>query len=318
MRKTKQGDTEIMRIKVYSSVDTLQFNSYQTPAAENIKGLHTDAKYNTKTGLYRYIINPNTHIDIAVIDTKDQSITSCIDILAQADIDEYIISRIDIAFNMYEALAFTDYAKINGLLLQLISKQYTCSSNDNDNLFFVYDRFDKLRSIKIINQYFDIEVYDKKAEEPNGDITNRLEIRLKKINAKSIDQGFNIAYKRMLNILEKSVTKENYNAVLSDCNMILFEELAKQPEETRHKTIEKILFEKRNKAIYNTEQLTEFFEAIEKHDPKRKAQNFMRENDVERISFSRLQAYVNELKKAVKNYFKNTAKSVCFNKKISA
>lgn len=293
-------------------VDTLQINTYQTPAQQT-DGLHTEAKQNINTGLLRLIINPNTHAHTDIIDNANQSITSCIDVLAQADINDYTVSRLDLAYNMLNAGAFTEYEKLNRLLLMMIAYQYS-----DDNLIFVYDQLNQLKSIKIINQYFDVENYDKQREEPDGTITNRLEFRFKRLRAENIDEAYTAAYNKLIKLIDKCITRQNYDAVMDRCTMQLLTQLANQAEETRHKTVEKVLFKEHEKLIFNADQLSVFFEAIEKHDPHRKAQTFMRLNNVERISYNMLQNYANELKKAAKKFIKNTSKIVTFAEKFTA
>ncbi len=293
-------------------VDTLQINTYQTPAQQT-DGLHTEARQNINTGLLRLIINPNTHAHTDIIDNAEQSITSCIDMLAQADINDYTVSRLDLAYNMFNTGAFKDYEKLNRLLLMMIANQYS-----DDNLIFVYDQLDQLKSVKIINQYFDAESYDKNREEPDGAITNRLEFRLKRLGAQNIDEAYTAAYNRLIKLLDKCITRKNYDAVMDKCTMQLLTQLAEHTEETRHKTIEKVLYKEHEKLIFNADQLSQFFEAIEKHDPHRKAQTFMRLNNVERISYNMIINYANQLKKAAKKFIKNTSKTVTFAEKFTA
>lgn len=292
--------------------DTIQINTYQTPAQQT-DGLHAEARQNINTGLLRLIINPNTHVHTDIIDNANQSITSCIDVLAQADINDYTVSRLDLAYNMFNTGAFTEFEKLNRLLLMMIAHQY-----NDDNLIFVYDQLHQLKSAKIINQYFDLENYDKSREEPDGAITNRLEFRFKRLKAKNIDEAYTAAYNRLIKLIDKCVTRQNYDAVMDKCTMQLLTQLANQTEETRHKTIEKVLFKEHEKLIFNANQLTVFFEAIDKHDPHRKAQTFMRLNNVERISYNMLHNYANQLKKAAEKFIKSTSKIVTFEEKFTA
>lgn len=300
------------RTEGFMCCDTLQINTYQTPAQQT-DGLHAEAKQNINTGLLRLIINPNTHAHTDIIDNANQSITSCIDVLAQADINDYTVSRLDLAYNMFNTGAFKEYEKLNRLLLMMIANQYS-----DDNLIFVYDQTDQLKSIKIINQYFDAENYDKSREEPDGTITNRLEFRFKRLRAENIDEAYTAAHNKLIKLIDKCITRQNYDAVMDRCTMQLLTQLANQAEETRHKTVEKVLFKEHEKLIFNADQLTVFYEAIEKHDPHRKAQTFMRLNNVERISYNMLQNYANELKKAAKKFIKNTSKTVTFEEKFTA
>lgn len=292
--------------------DTIQINTYQTPAQQT-DGLHAEARQNINTGLLRLIINPNTHAHTDIIDNANQSITSCIDVLAQADINDYTVSRLDLAYNMFNTGTFTEFEKLNRLFLMMVAHQY----NDN-NLIFVYDQLHQLKSAKIINQYFDLENYDKSREEPDGAITNRLEFRFKRLRAKNIDEAYTAAYNRLIKLIDKCITRQNYDAVMDKCTMQLLTQLANQTEETRHKTIEKVLFKDHEKLIFNANQLTVFYEAIDKHDPHRKAQTFMRLNNVERISYNMLQNYANQLKKAAEKFIKSTSKIVTFEEKFTA
>lgn len=292
--------------------DTIQINTYQTPAQQT-DGLHAKAKQNINTGLLRLIINPNTHAHTDIIDNANQSITSCIDVLAQADISDYTVSRLDLAYNMFNVGAFKEHEKLNRLFLMMIANQYS-----DDNLIFVYDQLNQLKSMKIINQYFDAENYDKSREEPDGAITNRLEFRFKRLRAENLDEAYTAAYNRLIKLIDKCITRQNYKAVMEKCTMQLLTQLANQTEETRHKTIEKVLFKEHEKLIFNANQLTVFYEAIDKHDPHRKAQTFMRLNNVERISYNMIENYANQLKKAAEKFIKSTSKIVTFEEKITA
>lgn len=288
------------------NIDTIQINSFEEPA-ENIRGFHSDYKKNGNTGKCQLIFNPNTHINVDQIFDYDTCVNSCYDALTMANLIDYTISRVDYAFDMYGLTDYKDYSKINRLLLKMFSIQYS------GQLIDVTDKHGKRRSTKFINEYFDIEVYDKKEEEPDGNVTNRFEIRMKKLNSCDLEDAFHEAYRRALTKINEAITENNYSAVVNENNMDILTAITDHKNGTRRKAVDSVLYDFRDDII-STEQLLQLYEMLSYNNPVRKARDFINFNGIEKISFTQVKKYVAAIKKAFKIYFRNDLKNVSFEK----
>lgn len=98
------------------------------------------------------------------------------DVIADAGIQEYSISRADFRLDSYDKEHYQMFSKLNKYLISMLAVTYSVK-----NAYKTEDLFSqKLRSIAIKNKYFEIENYDKEAESHGLDMAcSRLEERTK-------------------------------------------------------------------------------------------------------------------------------------------
>lgn len=309
---TNEGERKNMRTRNTTgliTVDTVQLNTPQEPA-QIIKGLHARQSRNGNTGDFELILNPNKYADTDQLFYRDTCINSLEYMIDEMDISQFKISRVDLAYDTYAAGDYGLYCKLNRLLLSLIANKYKCDNAYASNDFWS----DDVISMKIKSRQFDIENYDKSLQEPDGKTTNRFEIRVKNIYIPDVLQAIAYAENKALTILDKAVTKDNYNAVV---DRFTYNILLKISEAEDKEEVNDILVSK-SQILINTNQITQIFEAVDYYNPAKKAERFINKKHIEKISFNMVKNYAEDIKKAIKNYRENIPNMSFFDQQITA
>lgn len=291
------------------TVDTVQLNTPQEPA-QIIKGLHARQSRNGNTGDLELILNPNKYADTDQLFYRDNCVNSLEYMIDEMDISQYKISRVDLAYDTYAAGDYGLYCKLNRLLLSLIANKYKCDNAYASNDFWS----DDVISMKIKSRQFEIENYDKSLQEPGGRTTNRFEIRIKNIYIPDVLQAIAYAENKALTILDKAVTKDNYNAVVDrfTYNILLKISGAEDKEEVNDILVSK------SQILINTNQIAQIFEAVDYYNPAKKAERFINKKHIEKISFNMVKNYAEDIKKAIINYRENIPNMSFFDQQITA
>lgn len=291
------------------TVDTVQLNTPQEPA-QIIKGLHARQSRNGNTGDLELILNPNKYADTDQLFYRDTCINSLGYMIDEMDISQFKISRVDLAYDTYAAGDYGLYCKLNRLLLSLIANKYKCYNAYASSDFWN----DDIISLKIKSRQFDIENYDKSLQEPDGKTANRFEIRVKNIYIPDVLQAIAYAENKALTIIDKAVTKDNYNAVV---DRFTYNILLKISEAEDKEEVNDILVSKSH-ILINTNQITQIFEAVDYYNPAKKAERFINKKHIEKISFNMVKNYAEDIKKAIINYRENIPNMSFFDQQITA
>ena len=298
MRKTKGLVT----------VDTIQLNT-KSEKIQMIKGLHRRQSRNGDTGTFELVLNPNKYANQDQLFYKDDCINSIGYMIEEMNILDCEISRVDLAYDTYNEGDYQLYHKLNRFLLSLIANKYKIKNAYKSSDLWNDDGI----SLKIKDRKFDIENYDKSLQEPNGKVTNRFETRVKEIYEPDVSQAIAEAENRTLKILCESVTEKNYDAVVNR----LTDNITKKTEGKTKKEVDKILYSKQE-LIVDTSQLTPIFKEVGYTNPLKRAQRFMHDNNIEKISFNMVNDYAEDIKKAIKNYSENRPYLSFFDQQITA
>lgn len=200
-------------------------------------------------------------------------------ILSDMNISQYYRNRVDFRIDSRQD-NYNELLKLNKCVILLLSLRYKVKNR--------YQSFDPLTfdnlTIRIQNQYFEAENYNKAIEEPNGDIKNRLELRSKSI---SHNKPIPVLAQEWVNKLDATI--ECYQELQDRCNI----ELLKRWNIEKHNQVKTMseFIRKYQGNIFCRKQLTAFLEAIGIDNPVKAADNFKHRNHVEYFSLNDIKAY---------------------------
>lgn len=158
---------------------------------------------------YRFNLN-NIAGEIYSLPQFEQTLSTAMDAMG---ISEYRYIRIDFRIDS-EVNAYEEYLKLNKCLLLLFTLKYRVKNR--------YQSIDPLMldslTVRVQNQYFEVENYNKELEEPGGNVINRLELRRKRIRKGTTCSELITSWIMRLNSLPAyySQLQENCNKAIYD------------------------------------------------------------------------------------------------------
>lgn len=283
------------------SIDTIQIDSYVKIQEDN-KALHEEPKNNLKTGMYKYIMNINN-----LSESGNQIYNYCdyirykTDLIISTELNDANTVRVDFAFDSFTDGYYKEMFVITKYLMMLIANKYTCKNVYECTNQWTLDK----NSINLKSQYFDVEYYNKEAQEnkseEEADIKGRLEFRLKKLYDDEEEYKEIAAFTKLEMILNKSLSSEN----ISDLNNKMGELLIKKISENAdaNKIDETLTVFKDN--IFNREILEDVYTAYGYKDAKRKAYRFIKKKKLMMYDKNDIKMFADELIKQGQKYFEN-------------
>lgn len=285
------------------SIDTFQYDTKQKPE-KLIVGLKTSTNIDLRNDEYHLVLNPNTSNGDMILTYSDFE-EETEKMFAELKVNNGRFMRIDFAYDSYIPGIYTVMYKTNLVFMALVANKhnmenaYTCKQlfRNDDN------------SINIKGQYFDIECYDKKLDEPECKVTCRLEFRAKRIPKYLGDETLPTRYvveKTWSRVVKEYITEcmtiENYDEVITRFTDLILEEFTQF--NGKKKDIDIVLYKNIEKII-NLKQLETIYTAVGYADAKQKAQRFAKRYDLERVSFKQLKTYADDIIKCGKMYLAN-------------
>ena len=261
---------------------------------ENIGGI-TNMRFipNEKTGEIKFLskINIKEYFNERVINLSDYKEKLNI-ILEQYEIDQYNISRVDFNFDCEEN-NYNEMMKINKLIILLLSLKYNIKKRYQSFEPLTYDNL----TIRIQSEYYEAENYNKEIESNSMDeAKNRFELRSKALakRNKSIEQLLTEWCYKLDSVMLSYVDLQN------KANESLFVKW-KSEKGKEVKSVSEFI-RKYQQNFYTVKQLVEFYKLIGANNPAQSAYNFNSKNDIEYISISDLNIYINVLKKSAEKF----------------
>ena len=176
--------------KFRGGIDTIEIASTTDLEGKSRFFSHDNTRKITKNDQYLYRFSPSLVDDIDVY-----SLTGCVSaieiMLEETELENPRITRIDFCFDDYEH-DYRDLYKLNQLFFCLMINKYGIKNDYLSN--GLQSPLEK--TIRIQKSWMEGEFYNKKAEEPKGDILCRLELRSKLLKDDGIRQP-------IINALEK-------------------------------------------------------------------------------------------------------------------
>lgn len=219
-------------------------------------------------------------------------------IMASAGVEDYTFCRADLRFDSYEQEHFKEFAKLNKLLLSLLGVTYQVRNcYKSENLFS-----QKLLSISIRNDYFEVENYDKFEESQGADpAMARLELRSKKLETKDLRTEF---LKRWFDRLDKAsknfeLVQKTYN---DELERIYNENKDAYPVKFRSLTDFIIQYQD---SIFCKAQLVDLLTRLGVTNPMKRVENHKNRYGLEFFSNNDIKYAINEIKRATEVFFQN-------------
>lgn len=286
------------------SVDTIQIDSkVKVEVNSDLKKiLHEEPRYNTRTGMYKYVANiNNASEDGEQIYKYSEYQKHKSDFIMTAKVCDANTVRVDLAFDSFDG----DYKKLVTkvkYLIMLIANKY-----DIKNVYECINQWTlACNSVNIKGQYFDVECYNKdeqenKSENENG-IKIRLEFRIKKLyNKDKEEQKEVIAFNNLKTILSKAVSDSNISELHDKMLEILLTKV--NEHNNKNKVDETLTMYQHN--IFSRDILESVYSALDYHDVKQKAKRFIQKKELILYTDKDMKMFVDCLIKTGEKYFQN-------------
>lgn len=273
------------------SIDTIQINSY-IKVLEINPAIHDEPRFNTKTSRFSYIFNINNLNENAEQITDYCTYKNIKErTLEMLELTDANTVRIDFAYDSFTPNYYQDMFVITKFLMMLIANKYSCN-----NIYECVNQwtFDK-NSIALKSQRFDIENYNKQAQENKSEneeyITDRLEFRIKKMYDEPEENKELIAFDKLKHILNKAIEPENIHNLESKITNLLIEKIAEHKTEN---TIDETLTVYKD-SIFTKKILVDVLAAVGYTDAKQKASRFIKKKNLTIYKYKNINDFVAEL-----------------------
>ena len=247
----------------------------------------------------RSIINPNKLFGDIFSYNEFETVFDTI--LAGAGIGEYTMVRADLRLDSYDPKNYKDYAKLNRYLISALAVTYKVKNCYKSTNLFSQEQL----SVAIKNRRFEIEHYDKQAEqmEKGGtDIaTSRLELRSKdfednNIKMEFVDHWFKRWDKALKNL---EVVQNRYNDELER----LYRE-GKNAYPKKFISLREFLMQYQD-CIFTKRQMIDLLSRLDGEctNPVNYAENYKKRYGIEYFSQKDVEYAVEEVKRAIMDFF---------------
>lgn len=288
---------KIQAIQLHAGIDTFEIKTHQEiqPIGNAIFVPELARKY-PKTNTFFYKLNPDKFSGKQIYNRSSfvDAVGGMFDYL---QLNNPVISRIDLRFDSFKN-NYESIQKLNKFLIMLVAHQ--------ENLTNCYESINPLLleplCVRTQGQYLEIDNYNKAAEEPEGNVINRLELRSKKLYTRknNIDCLDVVEFEKWLDRLEQAINKNN----ISMCQQKLNESLIRRfsiERKTNNFTTNELLCKYQN-SIFSCEQLEELYKHLGYKNPKRQVAAYRSRKGIEMITDNNLQDYVKLLKNSFSEF----------------
>lgn len=245
-----------------------------------------------KSGLYSYIINPDKAKGEPILTFAEYK-EIYENLIIELGLTNSIKARIDFRVDSNDD-NFNEFLKLNKLLILLIAEQF--------NITNCYQSVDLLSQqdlcLRIQNYNIEVENYNKNLQEPGSEVMNRIEFRSKRL-AKDTNEP--AEFKRWLNRLDASATKENLNKLENKINIALEQRYQEQCSQRGFSTSE-FLYKYQN-SIFTIRQLSDFYRRLEFKDPYDSAKKYKKRKNFECVTLKDLRVYIEKIKTSATIFF---------------
>ncbi|MBE6872627.1 MAG: hypothetical protein E7493_01750 [Ruminococcus albus] len=300
--KVKSPDTLkiLSESEMYAGIDTIQIKTDKEIEEEVIKQkdyVHNNKRKCLKDGRWLYVVNPDKFNDNIGIYKKSEYTKVFDEMMFNLELTarELSLSRVDFRFDFFDDNTFNKLWKLNNVLIALLSQKYNIKNRYASTDIISCERL----TLRAQTQYFQIEYYHKRKQEPNGNVDTRLELRsCKMANNTDERKEFEKWKTKLLKILDSDL----YKTLQEEKNNRLYERWKK--EKTTYKNMS--VYEFLSKYIdhfYTQEQLSDFFKWLGYKAPNTAASDYKRKKGFEPISMKLLMEYVNKIISSGERFF---------------
>lgn len=263
------------------------------------------------------VINPNKLVGDVFSYSEFETVFNTI--LAGAGIRDYNIIRADMRFDNYEPEHYRQYTKLNRYLISMLAVTYKTKNNYKTNDLFNQRQL----SVAIKNDYFEIENYDREAK---SKITkNHQEPAKARLEERTVSKGWRKVYNTTkadlgsddwsMELLKKEFTDgwfDRWDKAIQNTDKVHkryndeLEKLYKEDRKaypTRFRSLTDFLIQYQD-CIFCKAQMVDLLSRFEEvKDPKTRAENHKKRYGIEYFSKKDVQAAINEVKRATREFF---------------
>ena len=214
-------------------------------------------------------------------------------------ITDFDWKRVDLSFNTMENNFYSNYTKLNRLLIACFAKS-TNDYNTYDTRNFWTGRE---KSLATKNDYREVEFYDKQ-DEANGKSPyfSRLELRSKKMRNDIKTEFINLWFERLDNaVKEFEAIQDKFNHHMSE---LYLEDKNKPKREREFLSLNSFLMTRKD-YIFTSQQMKKLLMLIglDEKAARNKAYNFKKDHKIEYFKKEDLEAIVADIKSKIIEYF---------------
>lgn len=217
----------------------------------------------------------------------------------ELEVSEFEWKRIDLSFNTLDNKYFSNYTKLNRLLIACFAN----STNDNNT----YDTKNfwngKTKSLATKNQYREIEFYDKADESRyKSPYYSRLEFRSMRIRESLEHEFLEVWFERLDKALKEfEAVQDRFNLNMAELYM---KDLGKKKKDREFMSINSFLMIKRE-YIFTNAQMKKLLVllGLTEEEAKNKAYNFKKNHTIEYFKYEDLEIIVADIKEKIIEYF---------------
>lgn len=221
------------------------------------------------------------------------------DVFDELGVSDFKWKRIDMSFNTMDNTYYTNYTKLNRLLIACIAN----STNDKNT----YDTKNfwngKTKSLATKNQLREVEFYDKADESNNrSPYYSRLELRSVRMKGDIEHEFLKVWFDRLDNAVEEfEAVQDRFNQSMAE---VYLEDLAKKKHDREFMSINSFLMTRRD-YIFTSSQMKKLLMllGLSKEEAKNKAYNFKKLHSIEYFSREDLEIIVADIKAKIIEYF---------------
>lgn len=261
------------------------------------------------------IINPNKLLGDIFSYREFQSVFNTI--LAGAGISDYNLIRADMRFDNYEPEHYKKYAKLNRYLISMLAVTYKVKNTYRTENLFNHRQL----SVAIKNDYFEVENYDRAAK---SELTgNQSEPAKARLEERTVSRGFRKLYEKCkadgedinMEILKTEFIDgwfTRWDKAIGNIDKVqkkYNDELEKIYKEDRHshptrfRSLTDFLIQYQDCIFCKAQMIDLLSRFDEVKNPKQRAENHKKRYGIEYFSQKDVQAAINEVKRATREFF---------------
>lgn len=292
---------KLEELNLYMGIDTLQVKSKTAIEfdSEQYPFVHGDIVRKSDNTYSYYVLNPDKgNNDLAIYNSTDYYNTLDY-MLNSINLNEPIKSRIDFRFDSFDD-NYNELLKLNKVLLLLIAVRYKVKNRYKSQDLLTEEAL----TMRIQTKYIEAENYNKSLQEPDGDVSNRLELRSKALSAVTIEREkeyYELC--KWCDRLNKAVTTDNFNLLIKKTNTALTNRFKEWSKQKGH-TLSNFVVHYEN-CFYTMSQLRDFLKQIGIKDYIQSAKDYKKKYALEFFSLKDIELYKNKIIDSGAGFFEN-------------
>lgn len=296
---------ELDTLKISCGIDTVEIVSDKPAEADLSKKIYVRKSERRRLADDKvlYVLNPDKSYDELNIYSASTYYQQKNKMLDEMKLTNPTLTRCDFRFDYFAEGSYDKLLKLNAAVVMLLSEKYRVKNTYESHDLITGEAL----TVRAQNHFFEAEFYNKCNQEPDGNVTARLELRSKDLEngtteEEALDYWFSMR-------LAKSVTREQYNDVQDRLNLHLLEAFEK--EQKQHSmTIPEFVYRHQDK-ILTPKQLMEFLRVIKTEDgkavyddPKQTSYKIIERRHLQTIKFKQIETYIEVLRKSADEFLK--------------